>query len=62
MALARIIATPIFGAMSVFQAVRFVQAWPVSVNGFSVPLWASAVASIGFALLAVLVWRDKGQN
>ena len=58
MSVARILAAPLFGVMAVVQAVRFAQAWPVSINGFSVPVWASAVAAIGFAVLAVLVWRD----
>jgi hypothetical protein len=40
--------------------VRFVQAWPVSVNGFDVPLWGSAIAAVGFMTLAVLVWRENG--
>lgn len=58
MAVARKLAAPLFAAIAVVQAVRFVEAWPVSVNGFSVPLWASAIAAIGFAALAILVWRE----
>ena len=60
MAVMRVVVAPLFGAMAIVQAVRFVQAWPVSINGFSVPVWASAVAAVGFAVLAVLVWRDGG--
>jgi len=59
MAVARFIAAPLFGVMAIVQVVRFVEAWPVSINGFSVPVWASAVAAVGFATLAVLIWRDK---
>ena len=58
MAVARVIVTPLFGAMAIMQAVRFFPAGPVTITGFAVPLWASAVAAIGFAALAVLVWRD----
>lgn len=60
MALSRTLATPLFAAIAVMQAVRFVAAWPVSINGFSVPLWGSAVASVAFGCIAVLVWRDGG--
>ena len=60
MAIARFVAAPLFGVMAVMQAIRFVQAWPVTINGFSVPVWASAVAAIGFAGMAILVWRDGG--
>jgi hypothetical protein len=49
---------PIFGIMAIVQTVRFVQQWPVSINGFSVPLAFSAVAAVGFAILSYLHWRD----
>ena len=58
MSVTRALVAPLFGVMAVVQAVRFAQAWTVTINGFAVPLWASAVAAIGFAALAVLVWRD----
>jgi len=58
MSVTRIVAAPLFGVMAVVQAVRFAQAWPVTINGFSVPVWASAIAAVGFAALAVLVWRE----
>lgn len=48
----------IFAAMAVIQAIRFFQGWPVSINGYSVPVPASALAAIAFAALAVLTWRD----
>jgi hypothetical protein len=60
MAVSKYVAAPLFGALAVVQAVRFVQAWPVSVNGFSVPVWASAIAAVGFATLAILIWREGG--
>jgi hypothetical protein len=58
MAISRFIATPLFGVLAVVQTVRFVQAWPVTVNGFSVPLWTSALAALGFGAIAVMFWRD----
>jgi hypothetical protein len=58
MAVSRVIAAPLFAVLAGVQAIRFVQAWPVLINGFSVPVWCSAVAALGFGALAVLVWRD----
>ena len=58
MALSRVLAAPIFGVMAVVQVLRYVQAWPVSINGLAVPLWGSAVAALVLATLAVLMWRD----
>jgi hypothetical protein len=58
MSVSRHLAAPLFGVIAVVQAVRFVEAWPVSINGYSVPVWASAVAAVAFAALAVLVWRE----
>jgi len=55
-------AAPVFAVMAILQAVRFFEKWPVTINHFSVPLWASAVAAVAFATLAVAVWRDDGRN
>ena len=61
MAVSKQLGAPLFGIIAVVQAVRFVQAWPVSVNHFDVPVWASAVAAVGFGTLAVLIWREDGK-
>ena len=58
MALSRPLGTALFSAIAIAQAVRFMLAWPVTINGFSVPLWASALAAVAFGTLAVVVWRD----
>lgn len=55
----RLFAVALFSVMAVFQTVRFVRAWPVTIGTFSVPVWASAVAAIAFAALAMLFWRDR---
>ena len=62
MALFRQVASPVFAVLAVAQAVRFFEKWPVTINHFSVPLWASAVAAVAFATLAIAVWRDDGRN
>jgi hypothetical protein len=58
MSVSRHLAAPVLGFIAVVQAVRFAESWPVSINGFSVPVWASAVAAVAIAALAVLVWRE----
>ena len=58
MAVSRFVAAPLLAVMAIVQAVRFFQAWPVLVNGFDVPVWASAVAALVLGTLAVLLWRE----
>lgn len=58
MAISRTIATPLFAVLAILQAVRFVGQWPVTINGYAVPLMASAVSAVAFAGIAVLFWRD----
>ena len=58
MTIARTLAIFVLAALALVQAVRFLWAWPVLINGFAVPLWASAVAAVVLAALAVLLWRD----
>jgi hypothetical protein len=56
------VASPIFAIMAIAQAVRFFQKWPVTINHFSVPRWASAVGAIAFATLAFGVWREGSRK
>ena len=53
------IASVVFALAALLQAVRFLQAWPVSINGFEVPVWASAVFCVIAATLSVMVWRER---
>lgn len=53
------IATLLLGFIAVVQGIRFALAWPVTVNGFSVPLWASAAAFVVIGLIAVMLWREE---
>ena len=48
----------LFGVIALLQLLRVVQGWEVIVNGFAVPLWASAVVALVTAVLAVMVWRE----
>ena len=51
-------AAVLLGVVALAQLVRLVLAWPVIVNGSSIPLWPSAIACLVAAGLAVMVWRD----
>ena len=62
MDISRTLAAPIFAILAVIQAIRFVQAWPVTVNGISIPVWASAIAALVFGGLAVMLWRDGSRK
>ena len=60
MSVSRHIAAPVLGFIAIVQAGRLVQAWPVTIIGVVVPVWASAVVALVFGMLAVLVWREGG--
>ena len=53
-----LIAALVFGLVALLQMLRLILGWPVVVNGFAIPLWASAVACLVAAVLAVMVWRE----
>ena len=58
MAIPRIVAALLLAMVAIAQTVRFFLEWPVTINGFSVPLWASAVLAVVCAGIAVMLWRD----
>jgi hypothetical protein len=45
--------------MATGHLVRTVTGWPVTIDGFLVPVWFSAVAAVAFALLAVMLFREQ---
>ena len=53
-----LIAALVFGLVALVHGLRLILGWPVVVNGFGIPLWASAVACLVSAVLAVMVWRE----
>lgn len=53
------IAVVVFSLIAVLQLLRFILGWSVVINGVTVPLWASAVACVVAALLAVMVGRES---
>ena len=40
------------------HVIRVVAGWPVTVNGFSVPIWFSAIAAVMFAALGAAMIRE----
>ncbi|MCA1714881.1 MAG: hypothetical protein LC715_07170 [Gammaproteobacteria bacterium] len=45
--------------LSLLQLGRVVLGWEVIVNGVAIPLWASGVACLVAAALALLLWRQS---
>jgi hypothetical protein len=52
------IAVVVFTLVAVLQLVRAVAGWDVTIAGVHVPTWASVIASIVAAGLAVMVARE----
>ena len=52
------IAVFVFALIALIQALRVVLGWDVTVNGFSIPPWASVIATVVGATLAFKVWRE----
>ena len=54
-----LIAVVVFACVAILQLVRFMAAWPVSIDGFAVPLWASAVIFVVASVLSAMLWREN---
>lgn len=44
--------------IALLQLLRFILGWEVKVEGMTVPVWASGIAFLVAAALAILVWRE----
>jgi hypothetical protein len=53
------IAVVVFACVALLQLVRCIEAWPVSIGGFAVPVWASAVVFFVATVLSVMLWREN---
>jgi hypothetical protein len=53
-----LIAIVLLSVIAFLQLLRFVLGWEITVNGMTVPVWASGVAFVVAAGLAVMVWRE----
>ena len=56
-----IISIVVFSLVSVLQFLRFILDWEVTVNGVSIPVWASGIAFLVAGGLAVMLWREAGK-
>jgi hypothetical protein len=53
-----LIAIVLLTLIAILQLLRFVLGWEVTVQGVSVPVWASGIAFVVAAGLAVMVWME----
>ena len=53
-----LIAIVLFLLIAILQLLRFILDWEVTVDGMSVPVWASGIAFVVAAGLAVMVWLE----
>ena len=56
-----LIAVVLLSLIALLQLLRFSLGWEVMVNGVSIPVWASLIAFLVAAGLAVMVWREMGK-
>ena len=54
-------AVTVFTIIALVQLLRLLIGWEVTIQGFAVPIWASGVAVVVAAGLAVTVWRERLQ-
>ncbi len=52
-----VVSALVFDAITALQLARLLLRWPVTVAGFAVPLWVSAIAAIVAGWLAVWAMR-----
>ena len=53
------VAVVVFALVAVLQLLRVVLGWEVTINGVSIPLWASGVAFVVAATLAFMLSRES---
>lgn len=52
------IAIVLLSLIALLQLLRFFLGWEVTVNGMTIPVWASAIGFVIAAGLALMVWRE----
>jgi len=53
-----VIAIVLLSLIAILQLLRFILGWEVTVHGINVPVWASGIAFVVAAGLAVMVWLE----
>jgi hypothetical protein len=56
------IAVVVFSLVALLQLLRVISGWEVIVNGIAIPTWASVIAFLVAAALAVMLWREAHQT
>ncbi|MET0885236.1 MAG: hypothetical protein ABWX92_02205 [Mycetocola sp.] len=56
------IAVVVFLLVALLQLLRVLSGWEVTVNGMAIPIWASVVALVVAAALAIMLWREAHQS
>ena len=54
-------AVTVFAMVALVQLLRLLMDWEVTIQSFTVPIWASGVAVVVAAGLAVTLWRERLQ-
>jgi hypothetical protein len=52
------VAVVVFSLVALLQLLRVALGWEVSVNGIIIPFWASLIACVVAATLALMLWRE----
>ena len=52
------VAVVVFSLVALLQLLRVVLGWEITVNGILIPLWASVIACVVAATLALMLWRE----
>ena len=53
-----VVAVFVLFLVSLLQLLRLVLGWTITIDGVTIPLWASGVALVAAAGLAAMVWRE----
>jgi hypothetical protein len=56
------IAVVVFMLVALLQLLRVISGWEVTVNGIAIPIWASVVAFVVAAALAIMLRREAHQS
>jgi hypothetical protein len=52
------VAIIIFSLVALLQMLRVALGWEVTIDGTSIPIWASVIACVVAAALAFMLWRE----
>jgi hypothetical protein len=56
------VATVVFALVAIAQLLRVLLGWELKVGEVLIPFWASGLACLVAATLAVMLWRESGRK